>query len=390
MPSPRSLLSSDSAVRRERVIRLLQDGAVTIDPTPDVLAEANHLQSLGVIQVNIAHFVRCSDPRDADFAEGDHLCPGRIYVPEHLNDESPEDFCCPACDRPIFPVTDEKQRHQELVCRIVPVGVIGWLTSLLEIAMLRTSPVCEGVLRLDVGVLGVYLCVVDICRQQNFLSPAWAATQPTCYVLVNAKSARWRAVGEPVLLADIICGHADLVAKVRQTAAASEPVQLQYGIVPLYGEDRPLVSSVPQIGQRHFAVAMDHDSVWVEGLQVIGRHAGPRLEVFRLLWNAYLEDLRCGIPPAEFHAQPVRVIQPLLESRLTSRYPDEMTVRRMINHVQADVERIVRRKLGLPIGRNSIVQTCRWRGQDSGDYGYRLNPSCVIVAAPPGTGRGLS
>lgn len=162
MPSPHCLAKQDSAVRREQVIRLLQDGAVTIDPSEDILSAAARLQQLGLIDASTLSFVRCADPRDADFPQSNHHCRGCIYVPEQLG-KSLGDFCCPECGRWVFPDVDEKQRHQELLCQIMPDGVLAYLNSLLEKARLATTSVCEGVMRVNIGLLGVFVCVADTC-----------------------------------------------------------------------------------------------------------------------------------------------------------------------------------------------------------------------------------
>ena len=67
---------------------------------------------------------------------------------------------------------------------------------------------------------------------------------------------------------------------------------------------------------RRFVVAVSENCVWVEGLQVVGSHAGPRLEIFRLLWQSYLEDLLRGTPPEDFQSRSLQAIVQLLEPRL--------------------------------------------------------------------------
>ena len=76
------------------IARLLQDGAVTVDPAPSVLAEVARLKELGVVQASMSTFVRCVDPLDADFSLSNHHCRGRIYAPEQP-DESHDEFFCP-------------------------------------------------------------------------------------------------------------------------------------------------------------------------------------------------------------------------------------------------------------------------------------------------------
>jgi hypothetical protein len=43
------------------------------------------------------------------------------------------------------------------------------------------------------------------------------------------------------------------------------------------------------------------------------------------------------------------------------------------------LEAAVKRKLGLPVGREDIIQTLAWQGQTGDDYGYRLNPYRVLL-----------
>lgn len=222
------------------------------------------------------------------------------------------------------------------------------------------------------------------------MSSAWVATQPTCYVLVNAKSARGHLVDERqlhhVLLANMICGDVDLVTAVRQAADSLSSVPIQHGVVPTHRRESTPSFATPKrlsMGEHRFEVALDHDTVWVEGVQVMGSRAGQRLVMFRLLWESFLEDLHCGKEPDEFRAYSLHAIRPLLESRLHKQYPDELTVRRMINRVQANLAKTMQRKLGLPIGREDIVETCAWKRQEATDFGYRLNPLCVVVATVP-------
>ena len=375
MPLPHYLPRSESAVRRDQVIRLLQDGAVTIDPAPSILAEVACLQQLGLIKTSTSTFVRCADPRDADFPQSNHHCQGRIYVPAQI-DESLDDFYCPDCDRQVFPNVDDKQRHQELQCRIVPGGVLAYLKSLLEHASLKTTLMCEGVLRVDTGSFGVFLCIADHCREQKFLSPTWAANQPTCYVLASPKSARGHLVHQRqlhhILLADMICGEIDLATAVRQAAATSSSDQFYQNVLPIFGRERAPIFAVPKqltMGQRQFTVALGNKSIWVEGVKVIGSRCPIRLAIFRLLWKSFVEDLLCDTIPAAFRAHPLHVIRPLLESHVQKCYPDETTVRRLINRMQADLETILKRERGLAIGREDIVQTCAWKRQDTTDFG---------------------
>jgi hypothetical protein len=56
-----------------------------------------------------------------------------------------------------------------------------------------------------------------------------------------------------------------------------------------------------------------------------------------------------------------------------------MTVRRTINRLQTDLMTALRKKRGLPVGREDIVETCRWSGQGGHQFGYRINPRTVAA-----------
>ena len=66
--------------------------------------------------------------------------------------------------------------------------------------------------------------------------------------------------------------------------------------------------------------------------------------------------------------------------RRTGEYIDDETrVRRALNYLQFDIETAVKKKLGLPIDRQDIVQTCRWKGHGEADHRYRINPFTVTA-----------
>ena len=383
MESPPYRWERTSSTPRDDIAQLLRHGMTISDPGPEFIAAATQLEQLGLIKVEMEYFVRCVDPKDSDYLDSDQRCAGLIYVPENV-EESIDDFCCLECDRWVFPAEDKKQIHQELRSAVLEVGVDAYLQSLLITAGLRAKKVCDGVLRVDVEPLGVFLCVAEHCPEPKFLLRDWPAAQPTCYVLVNERLAENRFLNEEwlqrVYLADLVCGGTDLSEVIDRTAKSSPPAQLPHVVPEVYG---PVPIQTPAIPQppRRFSVALGDNSVWVEGLQVIGSHAGPRLEIFRVLWQSYLEDLLRGTPPEDFQSRSLQAIVQLLEPRLGKGYPDETTVRRMINRLQTDIETTIKRELGLPINREDIVQTCAWKGQGGDDHGYRLNPFRVFVGS---------
>ena len=371
-------------MRREQVLQLLRDGAVFVDPSEDLLATAAHLQQLRLIEASTSTFVWCVNPHDSDYSESDHYCRGRIDVPENM-EECFEDFYCPECERPVFPDVDEKERHRELYCRLIHDGIFSYVKSLLEKARLSSTLMCEGVVRVDVGPLGVFVCVADTCGNRRFLTRAWAAAQPTRYILANPKSSRGGLVKRRrlphILLADLVCGRVDMAKTLSEVEGSTIKSTRPPNVRP--DDGRSIARKRRPAGPQQFIVAIGDDCVWVNGLKVVGRHAGPRLEIFRILWELHVEELRNGKCPYEFRAKPVQAIQSELESRMNSRETDESVVRRIINRMRADIVKTVRQNLGLPINRSSIIEICRWTGQGSDGYGYRLNPSCVAIAAAP-------
>ena len=86
-------------------------------------------------------------------------------------------------------------------------------------------------------------------------------------------------------------------------------------------------------------------------------------------------------PPEEHRPINVKDLMKELQSRTGEYIDDETRVRRALNRLQSDIETAVKKKLGLPIDRQDIVQTCRWKGHGEGDHGYRINP--FTVAARP-------
>ena len=121
--------------------------------------------------------------------------------------------------------------------------------------------------------------------------------------------------------------------------------------------------------------------VRIEGVKVVAEQAGLRFAIFELLWRDFLAHLLDGASLDTFPARPISHITREMERRTERQYPDETTVRRAVNRLQADIEETVKKRLGLPIDRDDIVQTVRWSAQADENFGYRINP--FTVAARP-------
>jgi len=129
---------------------------------------------------------------------------------------------------------------------------------------------------------------------------------------------------------------------------------------------------------------MDEKVVRINGEIVVHPQATQRRALIRILCRQFLEDLAEGITAKEFRTASIKQLLGLMEEETGERYDDEGSLRKLVNNTQADIEKAVKRhpKLGLPIGREDVIQTCRWKGLEGGDYGYRLNPTTVAVRPP--------
>ena len=139
------------------------------------------------------------------------------------------------------------------------------------------------------------------------------------------------------------------------------------------------LDSVDSVQEKRAVVEVGPNVVRIEGEVVVAAQASTRFQVFKILWERFLEDLIKNLPPAEFSAISLDDLISEIENRENKTDAAEMTVRRAINRLQEDIETAVKKKTGQPIDREDIVQTCHWKGQAAGLHGYRLNPKTVGV-----------
>ncbi len=367
-------------MQREHVERLLRHGAIVTKPGPEMLAAASHLEQIGLIRVHPAEFVRCADPADADFSRTNRHCRGRIYLEGRVRD-----FRCPECERRVFPDMDVKRRYGEMGVEVLPHGVLAYVSALLEEAQLGPRSICEGVLRANAGPLGVFVCVADFCEDPKFLARDWAGTQPTCYVTIDPAAAD-RFLDEAWLcrvgLAELVCGDVDLTELVEKAAASGPPSCVRHVSIPVYTKavrPRGPDQTERRANRRLFVVELSEGVILVEGQRVAAVQAVTRYQVFRVLWQQFVEDLRHGRPPDEFRPTDLDTMIRRLRDLSGREIVDEVSIRRAINRLQTDIMATIRRRLGLPIDRDDVVEACRWKGQAGGGHGYRLNPRCVAV-----------
>jgi len=383
MASKSSRRKSGSSSSSDDYARLLCDGFAVEQPPEALVAAGECLRTLGLVEIQQKEYVRCADPQDGDFPPKNRHCRGRIYLDDAL-DEAGHDLRCPECERPVFPHQYRKRRHKEMRTAVLAQGVLAYVLSRLHEAAENVKETAGGVYRAEMNGMDVTVCVVDYCGDEKYLARDWARTNPTCYIVVNSKHGEERFLDEAwvarVSLAQIVCGDVDLKKQLQEVAAAGPPQVLRNASVPVYARGvPPIVEPVapPQSGRR-FDVECGQNVVRVEGQVVVAPRAGTRFELFRILWRQFLEDIKAGLPPNEFHALNVDDMDSFLQKEQT-RHDDLATIRKAINRLQDDMATAVRKTLGLPIDREDIVQTCRWKGQDDENHGYRINPFTVAV-----------
>lgn len=390
MASQSSRRKNASNDNREDIARLLRDGVIHRDPSAQLLSAASQLEKLGLVRPALREYVLCSNPKDNDFPPRNRHCQGQIYLENNM-DEPGHDYRCPTCDRPVFPQRLGKQRHKELRAQVLPEGVKAYVRN--ELAKLRVDvkDIADGALRVNLGDMGVFLCILDYCNENRFHSRDWAKTNPTCYLTVDPThtdrflSEEWLT---KVTLADIITGKINLNDTLNALAVSGTPAAVVEASVPVYSKTvSPIVAeqSARHDRQRRFVVEVGPKTVHVEGEQVVAPQAGIRFEIFHILWERFLDDLKEGRNPDDFTLIKLADIVKKLKKQKRDAIEDvededEDSIRRAINRLQVDIETAFKKKVGDPMDREDIIQTCPWKGLDGGEYGYRINPKTVCAS----------
>jgi hypothetical protein len=124
------------------------------------------------------------------------------------------------------------------------------------------------------------------------------------------------------------------------------------------------------------------DEARVQGIVVADRRADIQLPIMQILWDELRRWFLAGCPK---ELEPLRLekIADELERRTQGERPDAETVRKAINRLQTKIERLLKSRLGLPVGRETVIETVRWRGVGEG-YGYRFNSNRVSLVPASG------
>ncbi len=388
MASRSSRQKNASRIKREHAAVLLEDGTRLENPADALVAAAESLQAMGLLSFRIREYVRCAEPRDRDFPPRNRHCQGHIYL-EDGQDEGADEICCPKCQRAVRPYALNKLRHRCLQTAVSQSGAITWIRAGLEGLSSSVRDLGDSTFHVSgFGDLGVIVCVVDADGRADsrFNVRDYAATNPIGYIVLNRRAAEARLSKDEWLcrasLVDLVSGTVDLQKLLSDLADAAPPGAMSKVDFPVYAKGHVLIQpeEKPNPG-RLFCVEVHGNSVLIDGEIVINPQAGPRLKLFRILWKQHLDDLSTGAAAESFTSLNMRRLLKLMEDE-GRRYADETSLRKVINNLQTDIETAVKRKLGKPIGREDVVQTCRMTSQSDSSGGYRLNPVSVTVRAP--------
>lgn len=385
MASRSSRQRSDSPVAPEHAAALLEDGARIEGPDAELIAAADQMRGQGLIECGVREYVLCVEPRDADFPPRNRHCQGRVFL-EDGQDEDGDEIRCPGCERPVRPFSLGKHRHRLLQVGVCQPGVLAWIRGRLEEVSTAVRDLGDNAFHVGgFGDLGVVVCVADADGRADsrFNTRDFAGTNPTCYITVSPRVSAGRFLKDGwvcrVALCDLLAGKADMRKVLTDLAARPAPSTFGKADIPVYAKGHVLVQ--PELkprASRLFVVELCDDHVRIDGEIVINRQAGPRLTLFRILWDQFLEDLSKGLSPARFSALSLkRLLARMAEEEHP--YSDEMSLRKVINNLQSDIENAVKRKIGKPICREDIVETCRMTGQADTSGGYRINPLSVAI-----------
>jgi hypothetical protein len=385
MASPSSQPKRARQLDPDHVRLLLEDGARIENPASALMATADALQSMGMISFSLGEYVKCHDPRDRDFSGGRQPCHGQIVI-DPGKDEDAEDYECPRCRRIVYPARHHKNRHPLVQTHLQRPGALRWLHARLKEIDTGAKDTGDGTFHVPaIGPRGVSVCVADAdgLADGPLNRRSVAASTPVLYVVLAPHVPVGRLVKDDWLcrvgLLDLVCGNVDLRQALEECAAAGPPQHVAAVDVPVYAKGHVLVQpeEAPHV-ERLFCVEVDASTVRVNGEIVVNPQAGPRLALFGILWKQFIADLLAQKPVDAFGAMNMKKLLKAMSDAGHS-YGDETSLRKLINNLQNDIETAVKKKLGLPIGREDIVQTCKMQGQADTSGGYRINPTCVAI-----------
>jgi hypothetical protein len=210
-----------------------------------------------------------------------------------------------------------------------------------------------------------------------------------CYVAVDSVRLRTGFLDEAwvtrIALADLVAGRADVTDVIRRIADAGPPKNVSEPTVQVYAHrTSPAVPprSPTEPRGRRFLVEVGPGAVWVEGVNVVPVEADSRFDVFSILWERFLDDLRDCKEPDAFTWLQVGDIATRLGVIRGRDFADVGSVRKGVNRLQADIETALKKGLGSAISRTDVIESAAASGAGATTpQGYRINPRTVVLRA---------
>jgi hypothetical protein len=365
--------------RADNLRPLLRHGARFFMPSQEIATTATWLSRLGIIEVRTSLVVRCADPLDEDFPPPVRDCDGHITLRANA-DEGGGDYYCPSCERPVFPVVDNKRRYKQITVVLNRSGIEAFLIGGLGASARRCS-FCDGVLKLPTDGLNAFVCLVEFCADPQFLRRGTAMAQPCVYVTVEPDTPA-RLLGDSgihhVELVDILTEDVCLPARLRE--AVTFPSSMVVNVdVPIFAAGAASIGSAPTKSEqlRRFTLSRNGNGFLVDGLLIVDE---SRTMPYRILLALVQRFSEAVLAHREVAPMSVEKLADIIQEGEVD-VCDPGSVRRAIVRIRDEITTVIRRETGKPIGDNDIIETVSRTGALKGAKGYRLNPRTVVLAA---------
>jgi hypothetical protein len=364
---------------RDLIQSLLRHGARFLEPQPKIVAAADWLADLGLVELRRALLVQCANPADSDFPPLLRDCDGLIELRENV-DEGGGDYHCPTCGRHVYPEAAGKQQLESLCVQVRQKGIEAFLIHRLgELAAGRSFS--GGVLTVSLQNLNGFVCLVGYCTDERWYGRTRAASQACVYVVVGPDKGTQMMAEEAVALVelvDILLGAKDLRSLLVERAAMG-PAAVTNVDVPIYGLGTRPISLAPKTHpeqHRIFNICLSKEGLFVDGLLAIRvQRRATALAIMQVLMRTYAEAAVSG-----------RTVEPMTADTLADAVEpfigaveDADNIARNIRRIRKSIVDTVRQHSGKPIGEHDIIETVSRSGADEGAEGYRLNPRRVAL-----------
>ncbi len=371
----RSCLKQNAA-HEDALQALLESSNSWINPNQVYLEAAYHLGELGFIQLKEHYFIKCANPLDAlDF---DHLinpdCENKIAIADDF-DESCDDLVCEECGRYILPITHQKQRFHVVSLSLQKQAILQWLESELKKFTFKNQSSGVYHILLDSGF--VTMILPDFIDNPSCLAVDKLKAQPTLIVTLRKTLPHLPLDITTIRLSDLMSERLSLKQGLHMAMDHGVPKEIpnvSKQILPFVSLHQPKLAEKPIT----YSITIDSEGIFVGGINVIGKQAPSRIQIFRILLEQYWRDFEEGKPKEMHTPLNLNQIAERLEPHMGLIDDLEQQIRRPLNKMQKTIEETLAKELGVNIKRDDIIQTLGWPGFKKQEYGYRLNPFNLV------------